>query len=141
VLTCAIYQVPMTIIKERMPEIIAFSELDGAIDEPVKHYSSGMLARLGFSIAIHILSPILFLDEILAVGDIAFRQKCEERLLSLRDSEITLLIASHNDLFLSKICKRALWLHQGKLMMDGELTAVIEAYRQHSGVPSQRSQE
>jgi lipopolysaccharide transport system ATP-binding protein len=128
-LNAAIYGVEPKQIQPLIPEIIAFSELDRFIDMPVKLYSSGMYARLGFSVAIHILPDIIFVDEILAVGDVAFQKKCNLRIKALRDEGRTFVIVSHNITGLEPLVDRALWLNDGHLMMDGPLHAVWKAYQ------------
>lgn len=128
-LNAAIYGVEPKQIEPLIPEIIAFSELDRFIDMPVKLYSSGMYARLGFSVAIHILPDIIFVDEILAVGDVAFQKKCNLRIKELRDEGRTFVIVSHNLGSLGTLVDRALWLNDGHLMMDGPLDAVWQAYQ------------
>lgn len=109
-------------------EIIAFSELGEFIDRPVKRYSSGMVARLGFSIAVHILPDIIFLDEILAVGDAAFQEKCSARIFELRDQKRTLLYVSHSAKTVKELCDRAILLHHGHLIADDDVTTVFEHY-------------
>ena len=96
-------------IEEKLPEIIEFSELGDFIYSPLKTYSSGMTARLGFSIAVSMESEILLIDEILAVGDIAFNKKCHEKLAELRAKGLTFLIVSHGE-GVKKYCTRAIWL-------------------------------
>lgn len=128
-LNAAIYGVEPKQIEPLIPEIIAFSELDRFIDMPVKLYSSGMYARLGFSVAIHILPDIIFVDEILAVGDVAFQKKCNLRIKELRDEGRTFVIVSHNLGSLGTLVDRALWLNDGHLMMDAPLDAVWQAYQ------------
>jgi ABC-type polysaccharide/polyol phosphate transport system ATPase subunit len=110
-------------------DIIEFAEIRPFIDTPVKHYSSGMSARLGFSIAIHVLPEIIFLDEVLAVGDSAFQQKCIAHMLKLRDEGRTIVFVSHDAGAVQMLCQRTLWLHKGRLRMDGETELVLEEYQ------------
>ena len=126
----AIYGVPPTQTETILDDIIAFSELEEFLNMPVKRYSSGMVARLGFSIAIHILPEIIFIDEVLAVGDAAFREKCYARVLELKQRGCTIMFVSHSADDVLKLCDRAVWLHQGKLMMDGDAAEVLEQYDQ-----------
>ncbi|PJF42208.1 MAG: ABC transporter ATP-binding protein [Candidatus Thermofonsia Clade 1 bacterium] len=115
-------------IEPYVESIIEFAEIRPFIDTPVKHYSSGMSTRLGFSIAIHVLPEIIFLDEVLAVGDAAFQQKCVEHMLKLRDEGRTILFVSHDAGAVRMLCQRALWLHKGRLRMDGGTDVVLEEY-------------
>lgn len=120
--------------------IIDFAELGQFIDMPVKRYSSGMIARLGFSIAIHILPDIVFLDEVLAVGDEAFALKCNERIMRLRDEGRTIVLVSHSAPAVRKLCTRVIWIDKGVQRMDGPPDKVMAAYAaSFSGVPGQDS--
>ncbi len=115
-------------IEPYVEDIIDFAEIRPFIDTPVKHYSSGMSARLGFSIAIHVLPEIIFLDEVLAVGDAAFQHKCIAHMLKLRSEGRTIVFVSHDAGAVRMLCERALWLHKGRLRMDGEADLVLEEY-------------
>jgi ABC-type polysaccharide/polyol phosphate transport system ATPase subunit len=126
----AIYGFPPAVVDKFIEDIIEFSELRDFLDTPVKRYSSGMVSRLGFSIAIHMMPEIIFLDEILSVGDSAFQEKCQRRVLELKDRQCTILYVSHSEASVRMLCDRALWLHQGRLMMDGPVDAVLNAYGQ-----------
>ena len=110
-------------------EIIAFAELDLFLDTPVKDYSSGMLARLGFSVALHLLPEIVLLDEILGVGDLAFQQRCFARIARFREEGRTLLYVSHDIISVEKLCDRVLWLEAGHLVQDGPTADVLAAYK------------
>ncbi len=120
---------PKKQITRLLPDIIAFSELEKFLDEPVKHYSSGMYMRLGFSIAIHLDPDILITDEILAVGDDAFRIKCEDAIADFRRRGKTLLFVSHVLPTVLGICDRAIWLDQGRIMAEGSSEKVAREYR------------
>jgi lipopolysaccharide transport system ATP-binding protein len=111
-------------------EIVAFAELEQVLDTPVKDYSSGMLARLGFSVAIHLLPEIVLLDEILAVGDLAFQQKCYERMARARDEGRTLLYVSHDIDSVARLCERTVWLDSGRLIHDGLTAQILAAYHE-----------
>ncbi|MBI1354934.1 MAG: ATP-binding cassette domain-containing protein [Acidobacteria bacterium] len=115
-------------IRRKFDSIVAFSELDRFIDEPLRTYSSGMGARLGFSVAIHVEPEILVLDEVLSVGDAAFQLKCRQRIDEMVASGVTLLVVAH-DASIETICERALWLDKGAMRLDGEATEVLQAYR------------
>ena len=110
-------------------EILEFSELERFIDVPVKNYSSGMIARLGFSIATITEPDILIVDEVLAVGDAQFQKKCENKIRQLLDNDTTLLFVSHSADTVKKICSRAIWLDGGNIRMDADSAAACEAYR------------
>lgn len=111
-------------------DIVNFSELSEFIDRPVKSYSSGMVARLGFSVAIHIAPDVLFLDEILSVGDAAFQRKCLDRIHELARADCTLVFVSHVHGTMEELCERAIWLHRGQLILDGPMKEVNAAYDQ-----------
>jgi ABC-type polysaccharide/polyol phosphate transport system ATPase subunit len=118
-------------VEAKLDEIIAFSELEHHIDSPIRTYSSGMLARLGFSIATHVDADILIVDEVLAVGDFAFEQKCYSRIEEFKKSGGTILFVSHQMDSIRKVADRCVWLEDGKVRMDGDPEVVITAY--HSG--------
>lgn len=108
--------------------ILDFSELEHFIDYPVKNYSSGMYTRLGFSVAVHLDPDILLIDEVLAVGDASFQQKCYEHLHHLRARGCTIILVSHDLHSVGKFCERGIWLDHGRLMADGDAHATIQAY-------------
>lgn len=115
-------------LQEKFDEIIDFAELRDFVDVPLKNYSSGMVARLGFAIATVIEPDILICDEILAVGDFQFKQKCEERINQMRAHGVTILFVSHSIEQVQRICHRALWLDHGHLKMIGPVDEVCPAY-------------
>ena len=115
-------------LQEKFDEIIDFAELRDFVDVPLKNYSSGMVARLGFAIATVIEPDILICDEILAVGDFQFQQKCEERINQMRAHGVTILFVSHSIEQVQRICHRALWLDHGHLKMIGPVDEVCPAY-------------
>lgn len=115
-------------LDEKIQEIVEFSELGDFIDQPVKVYSSGMRGRLGFSILIHLLPDIIFIDEALSTGDKKFQQKCTKRLNEWSQGGKTLVIVSHAAPLLREICTRAIWLDHGKVKLDGEVNQVLSAY-------------
>jgi lipopolysaccharide transport system ATP-binding protein len=122
---------PMREIKAHLPEILDFAQIDGYIDSPLRTYSSGMVARLGFAVATSWEPDILILDEILAVGDEEFRMKCYERMRKFRDDKITILLVSHDLTTIKKMCSRAVWLDQGKVKAIGKVDDVIQAYHEN----------
>lgn len=109
-------------------EIVAFSELGDFIDVPVRSYSSGMVARLGFSIATQVKADILVVDEILSVGDYSFQQKCHRRMEELLSAGTTLLFVSHDADQVKRLCRRAIWLDHGNIMRDGPSEPVCDDY-------------
>ena len=116
-------------IDKRLKTIIDFSELGEFIDNPVRTYSSGMYMRLAFSVAINVDADILLIDEILAVGDQHFQEKCFNRLHELKENENkTVVIVSHNLDQVKKLCDRAIWIKKGRVEMDGKPKEVIDKY-------------
>lgn len=115
-------------IDARVLDIINFSELGELIDTPVRTYSSGMYMRLAFSVAINVDAEILLIDEILAVGDQHFQDKCFAKLRELKDSGKTIVIVSHSLGSVKKLCDRAVWIYNGEVKMDGKTEKVIEEY-------------
>ncbi len=111
-----------------LKDIIEFSELGRFIEAPVKTYSSGMYARLGFSIAIHLLRDIILIDEVLGVGDAKFRQKCERKLKELMDEGRTIVLVSHNMGFIKKFADKVIWLDHGRVRAEGPPEEVIQQY-------------
>lgn len=120
-------------IDEKMDEIIKFSELGDFIDKPIKVYSSGMYMRLAFSVAINIKADILLIDEILAVGDIAFQKKCFDKLKQLKESGITIVLISHSTNQIIENCNRAIWIDNHKIVAEGDPKSVCKAYVEHYG--------
>lgn len=116
-------------IAAQFEEIVAFADLGDFIREPVKYYSSGMQARLAFSVVVCIEPDILLVDEVLAVGDEEFRQRCEKRLTRFRENGGTLVVVTHDLDSVTRLCSRAVWLDQGRIRADGPTAQVIEAYR------------
>ncbi len=117
-------------IEQRFAEIVDFSDLERFIDTPVKRYSSGMAVRLGFAVASCIEPDILLVDEVLAVGDAAFRQKCIDRIKKLLAGGTSLIFVSHNMELVKAICASAIYLEQGQVQLAGSSTAIIDAYNQ-----------
>ena len=115
-------------IDARINDIIEFSELKDFIDSPVRTYSSGMYMRLAFSVAINVDAEILLIDEILAVGDQHFQDKCFAKLEELAKSKMTIVIVSHSLDSIKKLCNRAIWINEGKVAMDGKCSEVIDEY-------------
>lgn len=116
-------------IDARFDEIVAFAEMEKFIDTPVKRYSSGQSVRLGFAVAAHLETEILMVDEVLAVGDVAFQQKCLRRMREMTEAERTVLFVSHNMLAIQKLCTRCILLGKGKVETEGDAATVAERYR------------
>ena len=117
-------------IGRKMDSIIDFSGMEKYIDVPVKRYSSGMYVRLGFSVAAHLEPDVVLLDEVLAVGDVAFQAKCLDRISALRKSGRTIVFVSHDLASIYRLCDRALLLEHGRILMEGAPRAVIDRYQQ-----------
>ncbi len=115
-------------MQEHFDEIVDFAELHNFLDSPIKNYSSGMRARLGFSIATMVKPEILIVDEILAVGDYKFRQKCEKRMTEMLSGGTTLLYVSHSIEEVKRLCDHALWIDKGVARMQGDAKTVCDAY-------------
>ena len=118
-------------IDRNFDEIVAFAEVEKFLDTPVKHYSSGMHVRLGFAVAAHLETENLFVDEVLAVGDVAFQEKCLGRMKHAAQGGRTVLFVSHNLLAIQALCQRALWMDQGRIVAEGRPAAVISEYLHH----------
>lgn len=115
-------------LESKFEEILEFSELGDFIDIPIKNYSSGMVAKLGFSVATIVEPDVLILDEVLSVGDVKFQKKSGDKLKSMMGSGVTVLLVSHATDSIRDLCTRAIWLDEGKLVMDGDVDYVCDAY-------------
>jgi lipopolysaccharide transport system ATP-binding protein len=115
-------------MREHYDEIVAFSELKDFLNLPIKNYSSGMQARMGFAIATIVDPDILIVDEVLSVGDATFQRKCEKRIQDMLDGGVTFLLVSHNNETIRKLCKKAIWIRQGEIAMAGDAGEVCDAY-------------
>ncbi len=115
-------------IVRKFDEIVEFSEIEEFLDTPVKHYSSGMYVRLAFAVAAHLEPEILIVDEVLAVGDVAFQRKCLGKMGSFAQSGRTVLFVSHNMEAVRNLCQRVIWMKDGHLHKDGKAEEIIEAY-------------
>ena len=125
-------------IKRKFDEIVSFSEMERFLDTPVKQYSSGMYVRLAFAVAAHLEPEILIVDEVLAVGDAAFQEKCLGKLNSVAHSDgRTVLFVSHNLMAIQQLCRRAILLQDGRLIDDGEPSEIVQKYMSHIGVADQ----
>ena len=115
-------------MQEHFEEIVDFAEIRKFLDSPIKNYSSGMKARLGFSVATMVKPDILIVDEVLSVGDYKFKQKCQKRMEEMLSSGTTLLFVSHSIDQVKDLCDHALWLDHGKMVMSGEAGPICDAY-------------
>lgn len=129
----AIFGLTKSEIERRIDEIIEFSELGEFIDNPVRTYSSGMYMRLAFSIAINVDAEILLIDEILAVGDQHFQDKCFSKLEELKKSDKTIVIVTHSLEQVKRLCTRAIWIKDGEVELDGDPNKVVDKYLEICG--------
>jgi lipopolysaccharide transport system ATP-binding protein len=116
-------------VKEKFARIVEFSELEDFLEQPLRTYSTGMIARLGFSIAVHLNPEILLLDEILAVGDMAFTEKCLKKMNSFREQGVTIFFVSHSPEMITSYCDRAIWLDGGQIKDMGDAKTVCVEYK------------
>ena len=126
----AVLGIPQKVLKTKVEEIIDFAELRPFIDTPIKHYSSGMYVRLGFSIAVHINPDVLLVDEVLAVGDGAFQEKCKEKIREFQRNGKTIIIVSHDLGLIEKVCDRAILLNKSIQEMDDAALKTVKVYYQ-----------
>src|SRR5437764_9127257 len=115
-------------IERKFDEIVAFAEVEQFIETPVKWYSSGMYVRLAFSVAAHLEPEILIMDEVLAVGDAAFQQKCLDKMHEIRQQGRTIFFVSHNMPAVTRLCKRVLLMQQGQITADGPAQEIVNSY-------------
>lgn len=117
---------------KKFDDIVEFSEMRDFLDVPMKNYSSGMVARIAFAIATITSPDILIVDEILAVGDFLFQQKCEDRINSMLNDDTTVIIVSHSIEQIERLCKHCMWLDKGEIKMIGEMQEVCDAYKSYN---------
>jgi len=127
--------IPRAEIEARLPSIIEFAEIAEFIDTPVKHYSSGMLTRLGFAVAVHSEPDVLLVDEVLAVGDNHFQEKCYAKIEEFKGSGVTIFFVSHEMSAIERVSDRVLWIGEHQVRADGNADEVIEAYRRMEETP------
>ncbi|MHB0913538.1 MAG: ABC transporter ATP-binding protein [Armatimonadota bacterium] len=127
-LNASILGLPRKEVDKRLPAIISFAELDGFIDAPIRTYSKGMVMRLGFSVAIQVDPDILLVDEVLAVGDEAFQQKCYGKVRDFQKAGKTIVFVSHDMRAVREVATRVVWLDSGEVRADGNPESVVEAY-------------
>ncbi len=114
----------------KMDEVIAFSELEQFLDQPIRTYSSGMVARLGFSVAAHLDPEILLIDEVLAVGDLHFQAKCRVKINEFKRQKVTIVLVSHSTEEIRRLCDRVIWLERGKIVAQGEPDLLAGSYEE-----------
>ena len=131
-LTAGLHGLSKRAIADRFDEIVDFAEVGDFLDTPFRHFSSGMKVRLGFSVITTLDEPIVLVDEVLAVGDRNFREKCYARMEDLLSGGRTLFLVSHSEADLRRFCTRGLYLSAGSLVADGPLEATLEQYREDS---------
>ncbi len=119
--------------KKRLDDIIAFAELEDFIDNPIRNYSSGMYMRLGFAVAVHVDPDILLIDEVLAVGDLAFKEKCLAKIRELQKRGTTIILVSHAPKQVQELCDMAVWLDRGQVRLMGPAGEVAQAYAEFVG--------
>jgi ABC-2 type transport system ATP-binding protein len=135
-LTAGLHGMKRSEIEERFDEIIGFAEIGDFLDTPYKHLSSGMKVRIAFAVISRLEEPILLVDEVLAVGDKAFREKCYRRIEELLDGGRTLFFVSHNERDLKRFCTRGLYLDKGALVLDAPIGDVLDRYNEDYGEPA-----
>ncbi|AEJ39591.1 ABC transporter related protein [Sulfobacillus acidophilus TPY] len=129
-LNASILGIPRRVVDQKMDDIIDFADIRPFIDTPVKYYSSGMHARLGFSVATSVEPEILIVDEVLAVGDEAFQQRCMDRIFRMKRQGTSILLVSHDLGSIERLMDRALWINKGEMQFDGLPHDVVRAYRE-----------
>lgn len=122
-------------VKEKTQSIVEFSELGNFIHQPVRTYSSGMFARLGFSVVAHLDPEILLIDEVLAVGDAQFRQKCINKMLEFKKQGVTIILVSHSAGDIKFLCDRVIWIENHKIIHDGPTATVLPLYEKQGETP------
>lgn len=122
-------------VLDRLDEIIEFADVGDFIDQTVRFYSKGMMARLGFSVVAHLDPELLLIDEVLGVGDIQFRKKCIAKMLEFKRNKVTMVLVTHSVQSVMKLCDRALWIDNHVVRMIGDSEEVVKSYCEASGVP------
>jgi lipopolysaccharide transport system ATP-binding protein len=143
-MSAALYGLDGARLRERIPEIIAFADIGEYIDEPVKHYSSGMVVRLGFAVIASLKPDLLITDEVLAVGDESFQKKCVRWIENYLADGGTLMLVSHSMYHVQKLCRHALWLRGGEIAMHGDVFDVTQAYlayHERKSAPAERDRQ
>ncbi|PJJ62353.1 ABC transporter ATP-binding protein [Compostimonas suwonensis] len=134
-LTAGLHGMTKRQIDDRFTDIIDFAEIHDFLDTPYKHLSSGMKVRIAFSVISRLEEPVILVDEVLAVGDKAFREKCYRRIEELLAGGRTLFFVSHNEKDLRRFCRRGLYLDKGALVVDGPISEILDRYNADYGIP------
>jgi lipopolysaccharide transport system ATP-binding protein len=121
--------------KDSFERIVEFADIGDFINEPARTYSSGMMIRLAFAIAVHVNPAVLIVDEVLAVGDAKFQEKCHRRVAEMRKHKLTMLCVSHSPATINTFCDRAIWLERGEVVMDGKASHVTAQYAHYMETP------
>ena len=129
-LLAGIHGLPRPVIEERFDEIVEFAEMGDFLDTPFRHFSSGMKVRLGFAVVTQLDEPVILVDEVLAVGDRSFKEKCYARMEELLGAGRTLFLVSHSERDLTRFCTRGLYLRKGHLAVDGPMEKALAAYHE-----------
>jgi lipopolysaccharide transport system ATP-binding protein len=137
----AILGMPRKEILRKFDEIVDFADIGKFLDTPVKHYSSGMMVRLGFSVAAHLEPEILIVDEVLAVGDAEFQNKCIDKVATIAAAGLAVLLVSHNATSVKRLCTHAIWLDQGRLVANGKPGEILQSYATQTGTKLEISDE
>src|SRR5690625_3493140 len=122
--------IPKQVVEQNMQKITEFSGLGKAMEKSIKYYSSGMRARLGFSVAAMLQPDIFIIDEALSTGDMAFKQKASEKIQDMMEQAKAVIIVTHSMTFVEQLCTRAIWMKQGQIQYDGDPKDAVEAYRE-----------
>jgi lipopolysaccharide transport system ATP-binding protein len=122
---------PRRYMAKHYEDIVQFAELEEFIDAPLRTYSTGMVARLGFAIATDVEPDVLLLDEVLSVGDVGFQEKCMERMNAFRRQGVTFILVSHALPTVRELCQRVIWIDAGRVVMDGPAAEVTQAFAAH----------
>lgn len=125
-------------VNERIDDIVEFSELGDFINHPIRTYSSGMMARLGFSVIAHLDPEILLIDEILAVGDAKFQEKCLKKMNEFKEKGVTMVLVTHSTADVESLCERAIWINEHKIMIDGPAIQVSKKYKEYFGFSTEQ---
>lgn len=135
-LTAGLHGLSRSAVDERFEDIVEFAgpQVREGLDMPFRHFSSGMQVRLGFSVITTLDEPIILVDEVLAVGDAAFREKCYQRMTGLLEQGRSLFLVSHSEADLRRFCTRGLYLRRGELVEDGSIDQTLASYRKDSGI-------
>jgi lipopolysaccharide transport system ATP-binding protein len=136
-INAAMYGISRSDVLERFDQIVEFAELGESMDVPLRHYSSGMYLRLAFSVAVNMEPDILLADEVLAVGDISFQERCLQRVQEAGTSGMTVLFVSHDMAAITRLCHRVIWLQQGRLVAEGEPGDIVARYQDLSWANTQ----